>query len=134
MHWRTEVNSSCPSGPQWWVAFLRGQLCRPLAAQHPVGDMDSGIKGTLGNTKLCGASTCCREGMLCRGTWTGWKGGPMQNSRGSITPSTRSCTNFGAILSINTGKGMKGLRTAFRTMSWECWRMRSLTWSSNLNL
>ncbi|GAB0185089.1 hypothetical protein GRJ2_000974200 [Grus japonensis] len=41
--------------------------------------MDSGIECTLSkfanDTKLCGGSTHWREGMLSRGTWTGWRGG-----------------------------------------------------------
>ena len=50
-----------------------------------VGDTDSGIEYTLSkfpdDTKLCGAvDTLEGREMLPRGTWTGWRGGPVQTS------------------------------------------------------
>ena len=50
-----------------------------------VGDMDSGIECTLSkftnDTELCGVVNTL-EGMdgPPRGTWTGWRGGPLQTS------------------------------------------------------
>ena len=50
-----------------------------------VGDMDSGIECTLSkfanDTKLCGAvDTLEGREVPSRGTWTGWRGGPVQTS------------------------------------------------------
>ena len=67
-----------------------------------VGDMDSGIEGTLSkfadDTKLSGVvDTLEGRDVPSRGTWTGWRGGPVQTSSSSTRPSARSCTWVGAI-------------------------------------
>jgi len=77
-----------------------------------VGNVDSGIKCTLSrfadNTKQSGAVETLMEGMLCRGTWTGLRGGPMPTSRNSARPGARSCTM--PIPSTNTGWVKNGFR------------------------
>ena len=72
-----------------------------------IGDIDSGIECTLSKfaegIKLSGAETRQREGMPSRGTWAGWRGGPMPTSCSSTRPSTRSCTWVRAIPSTDKG-------------------------------
>jgi len=59
-----------------------------------------------------------RDRVSSRETSTGLRGGPMQTSRGSTRPNTRSCTCVGAISNINTGWGMKRLRAALPRRTW----------------
>ena len=59
-----------------------------------------------------------KDGMSSKETWTSRRGGPMWTSWGSTRPSARSCTWVGAVLSINTDWGMKGLRAALRRRTW----------------
>ena len=77
-------------------------------------------------------STHWREGMPSSGTWTGLRGGPIQNSWNSTRPSARSCTWVGAIPNSNTGCVEKGLRVALRRRTWGCWWMRNLIWPSSV--
>ena len=95
--WRT-VTSSIPQG-----SVLGLELFNIF-----VDDMDSGIECTHSkfpdNTKLCGAVDMLEgRDVPSRGTWTGWRGRPVQTSWSTTRPSESSCTWVGAIPSTNTG-------------------------------
>ena len=127
----------CPSGDQWWVAFLRGRYwdrcCLiSLFVTWMVGL--SALSADLPTTPSCVMwLTCCRGGMPSIGTWTGLRGGPAQTCWSSPRPSARSCAWIGATLSTNTGWVENALRAAaLRRRTWGCWLMRSSAWPSNV--
>jgi len=64
------------------------------------------------------AETHWREGVPSRGTWTGWRGGPVRTSSSSTRQSARPCTWVRAIPSTNTGWAENGLRAALRRRTW----------------
>ena len=70
------MTSGVPSGDEW------GLVLGPALFNIFVSDKDSGVECTLSkfsnNTKLCGAvDTLEGRDVPSRGTWTGWRGGPM---------------------------------------------------------
>lgn len=113
--------SQVTSGISW------GSIGQISAVQHLVGDTDGGIKGTLSKftdcTKLCGTANT-PEGrdaiQMDLGMLDMW-------AHAKLKRFNKAKHKVLHLLSINTGWGMKLLRTALRTMSWECWWMRSLT-------
>ena len=63
----------------------QGLVVVPVTFNIFVGDMDSGIECTLSkfdnDTKLCDVvDTLEGRDVPSRGTWTGWRGGPVQTS------------------------------------------------------
>lgn len=70
-----------------------------------------------------GKSTCWREGMPSRETWTGLRGGPVWTLRSSTRPNARSRTWGKAIPDTN----MVGQRMDWGQLwrPWECWLTRS---------
>ena len=63
----------------------QGSALGPALFNIFVDDMDSGIERTLSkfadDTKLCGAvKTLEGRDVPSRGTWTGWRGGPVRTS------------------------------------------------------
>ena len=64
------------------MVFRRGQVVGLAPFNIFVGDMDSGIEGTLSkfasNTNLCGAVDMLEgRDVPSRGPWAGWRGGPV---------------------------------------------------------
>lgn len=81
---RVAVNSSMS---KWWPvtsAIPWGLVLGPALFDIFVGDMDSGIEGTLSkftDPQLCGAvGTGWRDGMASRGTLRDWRGGAVRSS------------------------------------------------------
>lgn len=100
-----------------------------------VGAMDSGIDcivSKIFDTKLSGGVMCRRERMPARGTWTVWRGGPVQTLWYPARPSARSVPGLEqSQTEIQAGWKMDWLRTALRKSILVCWWIRNSTWPSN---
>ena len=73
---RLAVNDSMSKQRAVMSGIPQGSVLGPALFNIFGGDMDSGIE-----TKLCGAvDTLEGRDVPSRGTWTGWRGGPVQTS------------------------------------------------------
>ena len=79
-------------------------------------------------------STCLRDGMPSRESWTSWRSGPMWISWGSTRPNAGSCTWAGATPAISKGWETKRLRAALLRKIWRYWWTKSWIQATNVHL
>ena len=106
--------AQCPDGDQWQVVSLRGPYWNPYCFTTSSRIQTEGLSAPSASLEMTPSwvvqSTCLRDGMPSRGTWTSSRNGSVWTSWSSRRPSAESCTRVRAAPDINTG---------WQRMDWE---------------
>ena len=126
---RVVVNGSMSGWRLVTGCVLQGSVLGPVLFNIFVSDMDSRIECILSKfadyTKLSGAIDMPEGWNVSQRALDKLENWACVNLMRFNKLSAASCTWMGAILSINAGSRMKGLRAALRRRTWGCWGMKS---------